>query len=59
MQITVKLKNVFGVERIYPICEKAKLFTKLAGSATLTAEKIKYIKELGYKVVVVQQKVEL
>jgi hypothetical protein len=32
MNITVKVKNVYGQDRIYPICSKAKLFTRLTNT---------------------------
>jgi len=48
--ITVKIKNVFGHERIYPICPQAKLFARLAGHKTLTRSDIGLIKQLNYEV---------
>jgi hypothetical protein len=51
MKITVKIKNVFGHERIYPVCPQAKLFARLAGHKTLTRHAISVIKDMGYSVV--------
>jgi hypothetical protein len=48
--ITVKIKNVFGNERIYPVCPQAKLFARLAGHKTLTRHAISVIKDMGYEV---------
>ena len=48
--ITVKIKNVFGNERIYPVCPQAKLLTRLTGHKTLTRHAISLIKEMGYTV---------
>jgi len=48
--ITVKIKNVFGHERIYPVCPQAKLFARLAGHKTLTRHAISIIKDMGYSV---------
>lgn len=59
MQITVQLKNVYGVEKIYPICEKATLFAAMTGCKTLTSETINYIKKLGYKVLLAEQPKEI
>ena len=59
MQITVKLKSVFGIERIYPVCDKAKLFTRISGSATLMPHTIECIKELGYKIMIETRQGEL
>ena len=50
MDITVEVKNVYGMDRIYPMCEKAKIFTRLAGTKTLSTYDISKIKELGYAV---------
>ena len=44
----VEKKNVYGVQRIYPVCEKAKLFARICGNVTLLDADIKLIKELGY-----------
>ena len=48
MEIIVKVKNVYGQEKVYPICEKAKTFARIAGTKTLTTETIGLIKSLGY-----------
>jgi hypothetical protein len=50
MKITVKIKNVFGHERIYPVCPQAKLFARLAGHKTLTRDTIDLIKKMGYSI---------
>jgi hypothetical protein len=50
MQITVEIKNVYGVERIYAVCNNAKLITKLKQSKTLSKEDISILKEMGYKI---------
>ena len=55
MKIQVTIKNVFGNETIYPICETAKLFARLARQKSLTMREIETIKELGYEVEVVQE----
>ena len=48
MQLVVEKKNVYGVERIYPVCTKAKILTALTGNKTLLDVDIKLIKQLGY-----------
>jgi hypothetical protein len=50
MKITVKIKNVFGNERIYPVCPQAKLFARISGHKTLTRDTIDLIKKMGYSV---------
>ena len=48
MELIVEKKNVFGVERIYPVCNKSQILTALTGQKTLLADDIKLIKKLGY-----------
>lgn len=59
MNITVEIKNVFGNELIYPVCEKGALLAKLNGCKTLTRDAIEIIKKLGYTVNVQQNAVTL
>ena len=47
-RLIVKKKTVWGTERIYPICERAKLFTRLVGQKTLDRSSIELIRQLGY-----------
>lgn len=53
--IQVRIKTVYGEERIYPICEKAKLFTQLVKQKCLTREDVDVIKALGYSIEVIQE----
>ena len=55
MQITVEINNIYGVERIYAVCNNAKLITKLKQSKTLSKEDISILKELGYTIQTKQQ----
>ena len=50
MQITVEVKNVYGVTTYYPICQAAQAFAAIAGTKTLTPATLKQIKALGYTV---------
>ena len=54
MQLIVEVKNVYGVERIYAVCNNAKLITKLKQSKTLNKEDISILRELGYKIEIKQ-----
>lgn len=56
-EVRVMVRSVFGVERIYPVCENANIFTRLTGQKTLSHESIKAIRELGFTVTVVPQTV--
>lgn len=54
MTITVAIKTVYGVDKVYPICEKAQLFARIAGTRILTDETVYCIKQLGYTLEVEQ-----
>ena len=54
MQITVKVKSIYGVQAIYPACEASRLFADIAGTKTLTRAAVAKIKALGYAVTVKQ-----
>jgi len=55
MEIIIEIKNVYGVEKFYPICDKAKLFAHIADTKTLTPEVLVDITKLGYQVTLHQQ----
>jgi len=57
MQLVVTRKNVYGVERVYPICAKAKLFASISGNKTLLPEVIELIKKLGYNLTTEGEKI--
>ena len=59
MSIKVKIKNIYGRDLVYPVCEKAKLLAKLVQQATFTSREIQVIKDLGYSIEVVQDTKEL
>lgn len=53
--ITVTTRRVYGVEKIYPVCDYAKLFARIAGTETITEDKIALIKKLGFAVKLKQE----
>ena len=57
--ITVQVREVYGVEAIYPVCNSAFLFAQIAGTKTLTRRTIALIKQLGYTIDVQQQEIKL
>ena len=57
MEILVSIKTSYGTDRIYPECNKAKLFTNIARTETLTQDTIRAIKDLGYTINVKQQSI--
>ena len=59
MQIQVRMREVFGNETVYPVCETAKLFAKIAGTKTLGPTVLSSIKALGYEIEVIPSKLEV
>jgi len=55
LSIQVQIKNVYGSEMVYPVCDNAKLFAEMVGRKTLTARDISSIKKLGYTITVKQR----
>lgn len=55
MSITVRIRNVYGNELIYPVCDSARLFALIAGQKTLSVVVIAQIKLLGYSINVEQR----
>lgn len=55
-KIIVQVRNVYGVDKVYPVCFNAKQFSKIAGTKTLTPEVLTWIKALGYTVEVEAQR---
>lgn len=49
-KIEVQIKNVYGEEKIYPVCDKAKVFCAMLQQKTLTKPDIDKIKQLGFRV---------
>ena len=48
MELIVEKKNVYGVERVYPVCTKSHILARISGNKTLLDEDRKLIAELGY-----------
>lgn len=55
MVIEIEVKNIYGKDTFYPLCNKAVLFARLTGNKTLTIDSLKTIKSLGYEVAVQQK----
>lgn len=54
-EIVVRIKNVYGVEKVYPVSPNAHLFADIAGTTTLRPSDLKAIQDLGYKIIVEQK----
>jgi hypothetical protein len=52
--VTVAIKHVYGVEKIYPVSAWAEIFAEMLGQKTLTRANISHIKRLGFQVEVQQ-----
>jgi len=50
MHIEVTIKEVYGKKLIYPHCDRAKVFTTMLGTKTLTLQQVKHINALGFEV---------
>jgi len=48
--IKVRIRNVYGLKTIYPLCDDAKTFAAMLGQKTLTITNISYIQSLNYEV---------
>ena len=59
MNITVEIREVYGQSKIYPVCDKAKIFAEIAGTTTLLPRDIQRIQVLGYEVLVKQKEMKL
>ena len=57
MNLIVEKKNVYGVERVYHVCNKAKIFATISGNKTLLPEVIELIKKLGYNLTTESEKI--
>lgn len=55
MEITVRIKNVYGNELIYPVCQQALSFAAIAGTKTLSRNDIAHIRDIGFTVNVENQ----
>jgi hypothetical protein len=56
MNIQVNIKQVYGVDRIYPVNDKAIILTQLTNKKTLDKRDIELIKKLGYEIEVITNK---
>ena len=54
MKIVVRVRNIYGNKTVYPVCEDAKLFARIAGHSTLTYTTLDLVKKLGYVIEVEQ-----
>jgi hypothetical protein len=53
--VTIRIKDVYGKETIYPVCETAQRFTALTGCTTIRRQDLEIIKRLGYTILTEQR----
>jgi hypothetical protein len=53
--IQINIRNVYGEEKAYPVCKKAALFAKIAGTKTLTRSALMDILTMGFDVQVIDR----
>ena len=58
MQITVKIDRIYGIQTVYPVCKTAVLFSRIAGTKTLTANTLQHISDMGYSVVITHEEIK-
>jgi len=49
-EIRVVVKNVYGTDKVYPYCMKARHFAEIAGTKTMTRDTLRLVQLLGYQV---------
>jgi hypothetical protein len=54
MNITVRIKDVYGIQQVYPVSREAQLLAQIAGTKTLQPNVIAAVKQLGYTINVEQ-----
>jgi len=48
--VKILAKKQYGRWVYHPVCDKALLFTRIAGTRTITSEVFGYIKDLGFTI---------
>lgn len=50
MEITIEVRNIYGEDKVYPVCERAQHFARLLDQKTFTTANLANIRLLGYSV---------
>lgn len=51
LSVVVRFTKVYGVQKCYPVCDRAHAFARIAGTKTLSADNLNEIRLLGFDVV--------
>jgi len=57
--IVVQIKQVYGNDTVYPVCDRAKLFAELLGQKSLTFTDMRIIEAMGFQVTIQPQTLTL
>ena len=55
LTIRIELRDQYGKQVVYPVCEVAKTFAAIAGTSTLTDVTLMRINSLGYNIITTQK----
>jgi len=55
LEVIVRIKDVYGERKVYPVSRHAQAFAMIAGTKTLTDRTINLIKSLGIEIKVEQE----
>lgn len=58
-KVEITVKNVYGIDRIFPVNETAKLFALLIARKTFDNSHLDLMKKLGYEVSQITEKITL
>lgn len=50
MEVVIKVKSVYGEDKVYPVCFNAHIFADMLNQKTFTNNDLKYIRALGFKI---------
>ena len=49
--VIVERRTVYGIDKLYPVCDRAIIFADMVGTKTLTTATIEGMRDLGFSVV--------
>lgn len=55
MEIKITVRSIYGAVTVYPACDTARAFARIAGTKTLTIPTLQHIKALGYRVIEIHE----
>lgn len=55
--IKVQVRELYGSLVVYPACERAQLFARIAGTKTLTTETLRTIEAIGFTIEIEQPRI--